>query len=845
MDDRGWVVHKFGGTSVANAERYRNVVRLLEADTEHRKAVVVSAMSGVTDSLIGLLEQAKRRGPDVLANLETIKARHLGVVEELLSEPLRPALREALESGASDIAGVLRTVSLGRGYSDELLELVAGHGELWSAQLLCGHLRTLGQAAAWLDARQVLVVADGDMGPVVDWTRSVALLKEWVARNPADWTIITGYVASRADGAPTTLKRNGSDFSASIFSSLLEASSITIWKEVDGVLSADPKRVPNAVVLQEMSYDEAMELAYFGAKILHPQTMAPAIARKVPIWIRNSFDPTAAGTEIHGRPRASNADTAIAVKGFASIDEVAIVNVEGTGMVGVPGIAQRLFSALRDDAISVIMISQGSSEHSICVVVRENEGARAREIVERAFVHELRDGHIERVSLQTECSILAAVGDGMANVPGVTAKFFGALAKAGVSVRAIAQGSSERNISVVVDKKNSTRALHAVHSGFYLSDHALAIGVIGDGLIGRTFMRQLHERADALHAQFRLDLRVRGIMNSRVMLLGDPGIRLNGWLEGDRSAARPADVQAFVDHLQGDSAPQAVIIDCTASEAIAEQYPSWIERGIHVITPNKRAGSGPIERFERIRRLGRQHYTHFFCEATVGAGLPVISTLRDLIQTGDKLVEVEGVLSGTLSYVFNTLTPKGAFSKIIQTAKELGYTEPDPRDDLSGMDVARKLVILAREAGITIELKDIEVQNLVPESLRAGTSVEEFLQALATVDPQMRGLCSEANASGEVLRYVGALTADGRARVGLRRYPLTHPFARVSGTDNIISFKTRRYFEQPLLVQGPGAGPEVTAGGVFADLLRLVGYLAPRPESRPRWHVSTRDLARG
>lgn len=823
-----WIVHKFGGTSVANAERYRKVAEIMASEPGQRKAIVVSAMSGVTDKLIALVELAKKQDDLYRIRTEELKQQHLRAAEEL---GVTATIKSVLDTDFANLTDILRAVWLGKSYSEETLELVAGHGELWSAQMLDAYLRTQHgkhpgiPQSRWLDARQVLTVRPGETGPVVDWEVSKPRFQNWLREHGAPWVVITGYVASRPDGVATTLKRNGSDFSASIFGALADAQSIVIWTDVDGVLSADPRRVPEAVVLDEMSYNEAVELAYFGAKVLHPHTMAPALMAGIPIWIRNTFNPTHPGTKIHRPDPKAPQSFVSAVKGFSTVDKVALINLEGTGMIGVPGVANRLFGALKEVGVSVIMISQASSEHSICFSVPEAQGELAKQTVEKAFFSEIHHGQIQSVGLLAGCSILAAVGDDMVHAAGVSAKFFGALGKASVNIRAIAQGSSERNISVVIDQKDATRALRAVHSGLYLSDQTLSVGIIGPGLIGSALLKQLEAQAPALKSQFKIDLRVRGIMRSGKMWLANPRIELDSWKERFEKEGVAADLDAFVNHVQSDYLPHSVLIDCTSSEEIALKYKDWLGRGIHVITPNKKANSGSLHYYKALRELGRKLNTHYFYEATVGAGLPVITTLRDLIQTGDRVLKIEGVLSGTLSYLFNSFTGERPFSEIVLEAKQKGYTEPDPRDDLSGRDVARKLIILAREMGLSLELDQIEVQSLVPPELAAARSAEEFMAGLPRFDGHMEKLRKEAAAASECLRYVGVIRPGQKTTVSLQRYPLTHPFARISGSDNIIAFMTQRYSNQPLIVQGPGAGPEVTAGGIFGDLLRLTAYL--------------------
>ncbi len=829
-----WVVHKFGGTSVANADRYRTVAGIMSTETGARKAIVVSAMSKVTDALIELVQLAKLRDESYLSKLELLKKRHLDTVEALLpaESATRAELAAVLLRDFEDIREVLRGVWLVRTDSERIVELVSGYGEVWSAQFLRAHLATRPGSenqARWLDARQVLIVEPGatPTAPVtIHWELSRAKLDAWLAAHPCDWLVVTGFVASTEDGIAATLKRNGSDFSASIFGALLDAQSISIWTDVDGVLSADPRLVPEAVVLPEMSYQEATELAYFGAKVVHPSTMAPAIDRGIPIWIRNTFNPSCRGTKIHGNPVAGPENTP--VKGFATIDQVALVNVEGTGMMGVPGVAERLFGALKEVGVSVVMISQASSEHSICFAIPSTQSELARKTVERAFYAELHHGQIQKVEVSDSCTILAAVGDEMANRPGVAARFFSALGRTGVSVRAIAQGSSERNISVVIPRADATRALRAVHSGFFLSNQAISIGIIGIGWIGATLLRQLEEAIPRLRRDQRIDLRVRAVADSRHMVLRDRFENPARATDDVKDSTIEVDLDDFAAHVHADHLPHAVIIDCTASETVARLYPAWLSSGLHVITPNKKANTAEQDFFERLRATTRQHQRHYLYETTVGAGLPVLNTLRDLVQTGDDVLEIEGVLSGTLSYLFNTFSPERPFSSVVFEARDQGFTEPDPRDDLSGMDVARKLVILGREMGLKLDLSDVRVESLVPAELRSG-SLESFLKDLPKMDAPMLQLLADAIAAGECLRYVGRISPKGEASVALQRYPKHHPFARLGATDNCVAFRTRRYHAQPLIVQGPGAGPEVTAAGVFADLLRLCAYLGAAP----------------
>jgi bifunctional aspartokinase / homoserine dehydrogenase 1 len=818
-----WTVHKFGGTSVADANCIRRVAEIIAGEKTGNLGVVVSAMKGVTDDLLGLVAKAARREP-IEPTLKALRARHEKACVDLLGAAGAKAVLAEFDAELADIESILKAVSLVRSASSGSSDLIAGFGEVWSARQIAAFFKQqFGKTrdVLFMNARDTLVIEQSEMGPVVAWDLSRPKVMAALPSGFKGVVVITGFVASDRDGLPTTLGRNGSDYSASIFGALLDANEVHIWTDVDGVMSGDPRQVPEAKIIDEMSYSEAMELAYFGAKVIHPQTMAPAVGRGIPIWIRNTFNPTHPGTKIS----ATSGQRGAAVKGISGVGGVALINLEGAGMIGVPGTADRLFGALREAGVSVMLISQGSSEHSICFAVRDDAAENVRKVVERAFAVELDEGQVQRVGVTRDCAIVAVVGDDMAGMPGSAGRFFGTLGQAGINVRAIAQGSSERNISAVIDAKDMTRAIRAVHSSFYLSAKTVSIAVLGPGLVGGTLLDQLASALPRLREKFNLDLRVRAIGTSDRMLLDEQRIDLKSWRDRLKKGV-PMDTDKLVAHVQADYLPHAVIIDCTANQAVADRYAGWLERGIHVITPNKRAHSGPIAYYQDLKRLSGGVRTHFLYEATVGAGLPVIQTLKDLVETGDDIRSISGIFSGTLAYLFNVFDGTRPFSDIVRDAKSRGYTEPDPRDDLSGTDVARKAVILAREAGLTLELADIAVESLVPAAL-AKASVDEFMKRLPDFDAPMAERVAAAKKSGKVLRYVATIDVAAKtAKVGLEAFAPSHPFANISLTDNIVQFVTGRYCDNPLIVRGPGAGPAVTAGGIFADLLRLCSMLS-------------------
>ena len=817
-----WITHKFGGTSLADADCIRHVAGLLVERDEPAQAVVVSAMAGVTNELLSITGEAAAAQPAWRDRLDELQRRHIDTAGELLDDDQQlGTTRDRLTQRFDELRQLLASLELMGTAPTEAVELISGLGEVMSAELLSAHLQQMGEEAVFIDAREVLRTRATALMTAVDWQASGELLAAFREDNPASRYIITGFVCRREDGRISTLGRNGSDYSGTIFGRLFEAEEIHIWTNVDGLLSADPNQVPQAQLLDHLSYREAFELAYFGARVIHPQALSPALEADIPVFVRNTFKPDCDGTRIDsaGHPEPP-------VKGISGVRDMALVTIEGAGMIGVPGTAERVFSELHRAGVSVTMISQGSSEHSICLVVPGSEAERSCKLLEEAFEREMRHGLIQRIFSLPDIRVLAIVGEGMAGTPGVAARLFSSLARAGVNVRAIAQGASERNISVAIDEADAERALKAIHAGFYLSEQTLSIGLIGPGQVGRTLLDQIEQARQRLFEQGHLDLRLSAIASSKFMRLSgtDGHIGEQAPLGPDDEAL---DFERLTDHVDDGHMPHAVIIDCTASDAVSDRYADWLKRGIHVITPNKHAGSGSLERYQALRQLAGGGRARWRYEATVGAGLPVIQTLRDLIDTGDRILRIDGIFSGTLAWLFNRYQPGMSFGALVAEARAAGYTEPDPRDDLSGTDVARKLVILAREMGLEIGLDDIEVESLCPDEL-TGKPVDTFMESLPKYDERMASRVSEASAAGRVLRYVASLDDKGHAAVRLDSLPGDHPFAHLALTDNVVAFTTERYRENPLIVQGPGAGPDVTAAGVFADLLRVAAHLGAK-----------------
>lgn len=816
------LAHKFGGTSMADAARIAHAAQLLLAETGFTTQVtVVSALKGTTDNLIRCAQLAAAQDSGWQSLLDQMLKRHRDASGDLLTVN-RTEADIFFDAESERLREVLHALSLLKSLPETAFEWIQGLGEVWSAYLLHAHLVSLGVDANYLDARKVLVVHDdNNLGIDIDWGSSAENLKSWQAQHQADRIIATGFIASDKDGKARVLGRNGSDWSGAIFAKLFAAKELTIWTDVDGVLSADPRLVPEAEWVPSLSFEEACELAYFGAQVLHPRSLQPVMAANIPLRIRNSFKHEHPGSVISKIP-----STQPPVKGVSAITDLALVTIEGTGLMGVPGTAERVFAALHKADVSVVMISQASSEHSICCTVRLNDRAAAVKTLRDTFARELQLGQIADINAKEEVAVLAIVGDGMVGTHGIASRLFDSLARASVNVRAIAQGSSERNISVAVAASDIARALRAVHAGFYLSALTISVGLIGPGNVGRVLLQQFEATRKRLLKESNIALRLCAIANSSRMLLSDTGLDLNNVSE-QLASAEPVNLDAIGEHLRSLHGPHCMMIDCSSNTEVASRYASWLQQGIHVITPNKQAGSGDFARYQAIREACQHSGARFRYEATVGAGLPIIQTTRDLLDTGDEVQAVDGVFSGTLSWLFGSYDGSQPFSQLVMQARELGYTEPDPRDDLSGVDVARKLVILAREMGHALSLEQVEIESLVPSFLQ-NLPREEFFARINEMDADMLQRFKTAEKENKVLRHVASLNSDGVAKVSVMALEKSHAIASLKPTDNIVQFTTRRYQKNPLVVQGPGAGPEVTAAGVYADVLRVAAHLGAK-----------------
>ncbi len=808
-------IMKFGGSSVATADRIRNVLELIRAAEERHGSVaaVFSAYSGVTDALIQMAQTAARHDRAYSDQLVKVEERHLAAWKSLLGADGKK------EHPLEEELHLLREVLQGVFWVQELtlrsLDFILSFGERLACRTIAQAAKQAGLEAAFLDSRRIIKTDEHFGSAAVLFAETDQLIQEHF-NSCEGLQVVTGFIGSTLKNETTTLGRGGSDYTAAILGAALQVQEIEIWTDVDGVMTANPTKVKKAFPLEQISYEEAMELSHFGAKVIHPPTMQPAMKRKIPIRIKNTFNPSFPGTVIS----AESAAGPFLIKGISSISDMALLRIEGSGMVGVSGIAGRLFAVLARHGINIILITQASSEHSICFAVLPKHADSAKQIIEKEFELELQVGRIDPVVIKNGLSILAAVGEKMHHAAGLSGRLFQALGVNGVNVVAIAQGSSELNISIVIDQADEGKALNAVHEAFFLSaGKTLHLFLAGSGLIGSTLLRQLKENLPFLRKQRRVDIKLIGIANIDHMAFDEKGISLERWSTHLEESGEPTRLGAFVDRMLALNLPNSIFLDCTAGDEPVQEYVRILQSNVSVVTPNKRANSGSMEQYEKLHNATIGRGSHFYYETNVGAGLPIINTLNDLIASGDKIIRIEAVLSGTLSYIFNTFTGAAPFSQVVAEARNQGLTEPDPRHDLSGLDVARKILILAREAGLQMELSEIELEDLLPEPCRHVKSVETFLHTLADFDAEMEAKRSKAAGQGKALRYM-AILQNNRARVMLQAVDMNHPFYFLSGSDNVVSFTTTRYKERPLIVRGPGAGAEVTAAGVFADVLR-------------------------
>jgi len=810
-------VLKFGGTSVGSAENIKTLLNIVAKEKlQSNPVVVLSAMSGVTNLLTDMAESAER-GEDYDASLKEIEAKHFAVIRSLLPAAAQNPVFTRLKIFFNELEDLLQAVTNLRELSLQTKDQILSYGERCSSFMIA-HIASQQFGEAMYVNGSELIKTDSNFGQAkVNTELTEMLINNFYQANKRKVLFVTGFIASNAAGRITTLGRGGSDYTAAVWGAALNAEEIEIWTDVNGMMTADPRIVKKAFSLTELSYTEAMELSYFGAKVIYPPTMIPAFMKKIPIVIKNTFKPDFSGTYIKSDVKVSS----LPIKGISSIDHISIINLTGSGMVGKAGFSGRLFSLLSREQINVVLITQSSSEHSITFAVKPTDAEDAIALIKKEFELELDAKKLELPVVEKDLAVLAIVGENMKHTPGMSGRLFNALGRNGINVRAIAQGSSEYNISVIISKVDLSKAVNAVHDAFFTDlKRTLNIFCLGTGNIGKTLFNQLKEQRPFLAENNDLQVKVAGISNTRKMIFEADGLSLDNWETELNTNGEQADLAGFVERMKAMNLPNCVFVDNTASESPIEFYQGIFESSISVVTCNKKGNSADFAQYKSFKDTARKFGVDFYYETNVGAGLPIIRTLKELMMSGDKVARIEAILSGTISYIFNNFKGKAGFYETVKEAQELGYTEPDPRDDLNGMDFMRKMLILARDAGYPLEAKDVKIDNILPEACLNATSVEDFYAELQKNAAYFEDLKNKAASDGKVLRYIGKLE-DGNVEISLQMVDDSHPFYMLSGSDNIISFTTDRYKSRPLVVKGPGAGAEVTAAGVFADIINV------------------------
>ena len=808
-------VLKFGGSSVANAGNINKTVQVIrQAISKGRTIVVVSALGGVTDHLLQCGNAASVGDESYKDSLTLIEQRHLDTVRQLIPVTTQSGILSMVKKTCNELEDILKGIFLLRELSARTKDAVLSFGELLSSRILSACLSCQGVENCWKDSRDLILTDSGYGHAQVEFKATKKRINECFQASAANLVIVPGFIASDAQGITTTLGRGGSDYTAAIIGSMLASDGIEIWTDVSGMMTADPRIVSHARVIPHISYQEAMELSHFGAKVIFPPTLQPVMSRGIPVRVKNTFAPEDPGTLIEKTSRHSGSS----IRGISSISKIALLSLEGSGMIGIPGFSKRLFEALSANQINVILITQASSEHSICVGVEVHQASIAKSAIDETFSIEIHNGDVQPLIVEQELAIVALVGDNMKSHPGISGKLFGVLGRNGVNVRAIAQGSSERNISAVIATKDVKKAVNVLHEEFFEATYKqLNLFITGTGNVGKRLIQQLHQQHDYLFDQLRLQVRVTGIANSRRMLVNEEGVDLNQWQELLNQGA-PMNLRHFEEIIHSKNLRNSVFVDVTANKEVGTSYERLLQKSIAVVACNKIACSSPYAYYRKLKDLSKEFNAAFYFETNVGAGLPVIGTLNDLLRSGDKIRKIEAVLSGTLNFVFNHYDGRTPFAKVVKQAQDEGYTEPDPRLDLSGTDVMRKIMILAREAGNRIEMEDISNRIFLPASCNEG-SVTDFYKALEKEEAHFKKLYEGAAGEGKKLKFV-ATYENGKASVGLQHIDPTHDFYHLYGKDNIVVFYTDRYPEQPLVIKGAGAGAEVTASGVFADIIR-------------------------
>ncbi len=810
-------VLKFGGSSVGNPERIENVINILKTYKGERIAVVFSAFQTVTDNLIKLGDLAKASDESYLTLLDEVKEKHIITINTLMPKTKTKKSINYVNSLFTDLEGMLKGVFLLRELTPRTSDFLTSFGERLSCFIISEALNAKRIKSEFVNASELVKTDSNFMYAKVDFDKTNKNIKEYFKDHKDKVQIITGFIASNDDGEITTLGRGGSDYTASIFGAALKADEIQIWTDVDGILTADPRKVSNSYPLKAVTYEEAMELSHFGAKVIHPPTMLPALQSKIKIRIKNTFNPKYPGTVIIKRDKSVKFN----LKGISSIDDIALLTLKGGGMVGVTGISSRLFSALASCDINIILITQGSSEHSICFAILPKHTKQAKKAIEKEFRNEITDGKINEVIVEDNLSIIAVVGEDLRETPGITGKVFDALGKSGINIKAIAHGSSQLNLSLVVPRERLVNSLDILHKSLFLKgSKTINLFVVGTGVVGGALMNIVDEQLENFDKKQNINFNLIGLANIDKMLIKEEGIGFNDWKKKLSRSRKQSDIKEFVSTIINLNLPNSILVDATASSVVVKEYVNLLGNGVSIVTPNKVANASKTLFYKALRDAEAKGKSQFRYETNVGAALPIVDSLKDLMKNGDEVRKIEGVFSGTMSYIFNSLKDGGKFSEVVSVAKKNGFTEPDPRSDLSGLDVVRKLLILIRETGVEIELEDIEVQNLVPKKLQKLKDVNEFLAKLKDYDEEFEAMRLKADEENKVLAYI-AKYENGKATVKVEAVAVTHPCGSLTGTENIVSFTTKYYNEIPLTVKGPGAGPEITASGIISDILKI------------------------
>lgn len=816
-------VLKFGGSSVSSAERIDNVINIVRSykDSGKKVTLVVSALGGITDLLVKMGTLASQGDISYQDSYNEYVQRHTDTIKTLFKSTTQNNILKQLNENHQTLKDILHGVFLVMEASSRTMDYILSFGERNSAIIISSALVYNKIDAEYLDARQV-IKTNKDFGKAkVDYDLSFQRIREFYKYRDTCIVVVTGFISSAKGGLTTTLGRGGSDYTASIIGVALNAAQIEIWTDVDGVLTADPRKVKKVFTIPYMTYAEAAEISNFGAKVIYPPTIQPAAEKKIPIYIKNSFNPDHKGTLI-GHEKDPNDKP---VKGISSLNQISLITLQGSGMFGVPGIAARLFRCLASANINIILISQGSSEHSISFAIQPSYISQAQELIQKEFENEQVQGLIEPLIVENQKSVIAIIGENMKFTPGIAGKMLTTLGKNGINADAIAQGSSELNISVVIKSEDESKALNALHQSFFLSENkTINIFMIGLGLIGKTLLKQIHQQSTFLFSKRNLDIKITGISNTTKMLFDEEGINIGSWQTDLDEQGTKASLPAFIKKMKSLNFPNTIFVDNTASHKVAELYESILDSNISISTPNKISTSSSYTDYTNLHKLAQRKNAHFRYETNVGAGLPVISSIHNLIDSGDSIISIEGVLSGSLSFIFNNFDGTEPFSAIVKKAQALGYTEPDPRIDLSGQDIQRKLIILARESGYETEASDIEIFPVLPEECTNAPDVHSFFDTLKKYDAHFEKMIKDALQKGKKLRCIASLEG-GKGKIELKEVDASNPFYFLNGSDNMIVFTSERYKERPLVIQGPGAGAEVTAAGIFAEIISIASLM--------------------